>query len=96
MKQGMRIEKNLIIEESSPKTPILESVSLDPHIKETMEVQIQGQLDDVMEAQVHVLEVKVMNILPVESRSSFGSLYMPFESENKNSNMTIKRYTIMS
>ena len=44
-----RDEENLAIDESSPKAPNLESTILDPHIKETMEVQTQAQVDDIME-----------------------------------------------
>jgi len=42
-------EENLVMDKSSYKTHNLEFTSLDLHIKETMEIQTQGQIGDVME-----------------------------------------------
>ena len=38
-----RDEKNLVMNESSPKAPNLDSISLDAHIEETIETQAQAQ-----------------------------------------------------
>jgi len=37
------------MDKSSYKAPNLEFTSLDPYIEETMEIQTQAQVDDVME-----------------------------------------------
>ena len=43
-----RDEKNLVLNESSPKSPNLKSTSLDVHIEETIKIQDQAQVDDVI------------------------------------------------
>ena len=50
----IRDQENLVKEESFPKAPHLESTSLDLHIKESMEVQTQAKVDDVVKVQIDV------------------------------------------
>jgi len=76
-----RCKENLIMDESFPKAPNLMSTSLDPHIEETMEFQTQAKVDDVMKVQVHVHKIEATEVVPMETRSSVGSLYMHLESE---------------
>ena len=49
-----RDEKNLVIDESSPQAPNLDSSLIDSHIKETMEVRAQVQIDDVIKGSTEV------------------------------------------
>ena len=44
-----RDEQNMIMDESSPKAPNLESTSLKPHIEETIGVHLQDQIDEAIE-----------------------------------------------
>jgi len=48
------------MDESSPKTSNLESTLLACHIEISMEVQIQAQVDDAIEIQVHVNKVEAI------------------------------------
>ena len=74
-------EKNSIMDESSLKAPNLESTSLDIHVEETMEVQTQAQVNDIMKFQVCVYKVEAMEVLLMGTKISFESLYMPLEIE---------------
>jgi len=47
-------KQNMIIDESSPRAPNLESTSPKPHIEETVELQFHDLIDETMEIQVQV------------------------------------------
>ena len=74
-------EKKLIMDESSYKSPKLDFTSLDPHIKETMEVQTQAQIRDVLETQVQVQQVEGMKVLSLEEKSLLSSSIIPLSNE---------------
>ena len=82
--------ESIVMDESAPKAPILDFTLLDSHVEDTLEVQTQAQVNHVMEVQVYVHQVEVMQVLPMEIRSLFGSLCMPLESEWKQSKLEHK------
>ena len=65
-----REEENLVMHESSPKAPIKVDASPGLQLKEAMEIQIHNdKIDETMEIQVQVQQVKVMKVLPLEEKN---------------------------
>ena len=73
-------EDNLIIDESSPKPR-----SLNPHIEETMEVQLYDQIDEALEIQIQVQQLKAMEVLPMEEKNLLSYSIIPLPNEPQQS-----------
>ena len=61
-------EENLAMNMISVKAPTLESIALAHHIEETIEYQLQAQVEEIMEVQVHIQKVQSMVLLPLEDK----------------------------
>ena len=89
-----RDEEKLVRDGSTYKASNPGSTPLDPHIKETMEVQAQAQVDDFMEVQVHVPKIEAMKVPPMEIISSFSSYICLLKVNGNNPNLRMKIYPL--
>ena len=71
----------MIVNETLPKAPILNSTLLDSHVEEIVEVQARAQVGDVIETQVQVQQVNAMEVLSLEDKRLSNPSIIPSANE---------------
>jgi len=79
-----RDKQKMVMDESSPKAPNLESTFLKPQIEKTVQVRLHDQIDEAIEIQVQDQQVKVLHL---KKKSLPSSSIIPLANESEQSKL---------